>query len=186
MEKLEPGEHAPDFSAIDIHGRPVRLHGYAGRKVLLSFFRFATCPFCTVRFVRLTQEAERYAQQGLEVIAVFESSAEYIREYLNGRSMPFPVIADPDGELYARYGLKKSATGLLFGMFRIPTLLRALFDPQFRMARPDSSLLRIPADFLLDSNGRLVESYYGRDIGDHIPFKKIERFIGEGMQEVRA
>ncbi|MBE0509839.1 MAG: peroxiredoxin family protein [Chromatiales bacterium] len=182
METLKPGDRAPDFSVSDIHGNPVKLFDYGGRKVLLSFFRFATCPFCTVRFVRLTQEAERYAQQGVEIIAVFESSRDYIHEYLNKRPLPFPVIADPEGELYARYGLKKSVKGLLFGMFRMPTLLRALFDPAFHLGKPDSSVLRIPADFLIDSNGRITDSYYGSDIGDHIPFKRIDYFAGTGVQ----
>jgi thioredoxin-dependent peroxiredoxin len=184
MNTLQPGQQSPDFSMVDMNGQTIRLSDYRGKQVLLSFFRFATCPFCTVRFMQLTQEAERYAAMGIEIIAVFESSREYIQEYLGRRALPFPVIPDPEGRLYAQYGLKKSMTGLLFGMFRMLTLLRALFETDFRMGKPDSSILRIPADFLLGPDGAVVDSYYGSDIGDHIPFKRIDENALKGAQEV--
>ena len=178
MKTLHSGDQAPDFTLPGLDGRAVRLADYRGRKVLLTFFRYATCPFCTVRFVRLAQEAPRYAEQGIQVIGVFESSADYVREYLSRRGLPFPVIADPDGTLYAQYGVKKSLPGLLFGMFRMPTLLRALFDRDYRMAAPDGSLIRIPADFLIGPDRLIADAYYGSDIGDHIPFQRIDRFAG--------
>lgn len=37
----------------------------------------------------------------------------------------------------------------------------------------------LPADFLIDENGYIVEAYYGQDIGDHIPFERIENFLKE-------
>jgi peroxiredoxin len=183
MEMLQTGDIAPGFSLQDMAGTTVRLSDYRGKKVLLCFFRFATCPFCTVRFVRLAQETERYSAMGLEIVAVFESSREYIQEYLGRRPLPFPVIPDPEGVLYAAYGVKKSMSGLLFGMFRMPTLLRALFDPQFRMGKPDSSILRIPADFLIGADGTVEESYYGSDIGDHMPFRRIDEFAAPTLPE---
>ncbi len=176
MTILQAGDIAPDFTMPDLNGKPIHLAEFRGKKVLLVFFRYATCPFCTVRFVRLAQECARYVAEGIEVIGVFESSPEYIREYLSRRGLPFPIIPDPEGVLYEQYGVKHSMTGMLFGMFRMPTLLRALFDPEYRMAKPDGSMTRIPADFLIDSDQVIADAYYGSDIGDHIPFKRIDAF----------
>lgn len=183
MNTLRPGDPAPAFTRPELDGHPIRLRDYRGRKVLLVFFRYATCPFCTIRFVRLTQEAQRYADAGVQIVGVFESSADYIREYLYRRGLPFPVIPDPQGELYALYGVKKSLPGLMLGMFRLPTLLRALFDPEYRMARPDGPVTRIPADFLIDENQHIADAYYGSDIGDHIPFPRIDRFAAGALAE---
>lgn len=178
MPTLHQNDRAPDFTAFDVDGRPVRLADYRGHKVLLTFFRYATCPFCTVRFMRLAREAAQYSDRGLRIIGVFESSADYIREYvyLYRRGLPFPVIPDPRGDLYALYGARKSWLGLMLGMFRIPTLMRALFTPTYHMAAPDGSLSRIPADFLIRPDQLITEAYYGNDIGDHIPFRHINRF----------
>lgn len=182
MTRLNKGELAPDFNAQDVTGKQIRLSAFRGRKILLSFFRYATCPFCTVRFVRLAQEMERYANSGLVVIGVFESSREYIMRYIGRRGLPFPIIADPDGELYAQYGVKKSMPGMMLGMLRMPTLLRALLDPDYRMANSGGSKTRIPADFLISGDRTIVESYYGRDIGDHMPFKHIDSFALSSMR----
>ena len=31
----------------------------------------------------------------------------------------------------------------------------------------------IPADFLIDENQTIIETYYGNDFSDHIPLKKV-------------
>jgi hypothetical protein len=126
--------------------------------------------------VRLVQEAGRYSAQGIQMIAVFESSAEYIREYLYRRGLPFPVIPDPEGTLYALYGVTNSVPGLMVGMLRMPTLLRAFFSPGYRMALPDGSVTRIPADFLIGPDQTIADAHYGKDIGDHMAFRRIDRF----------
>ncbi|MEJ2452323.1 MAG: redoxin domain-containing protein [Gammaproteobacteria bacterium] len=177
MSSLKIGEPVLDFIKQDVNGKPIRLTDYRGRKVLLSFFRFASCPFCTVRFVRLANEVQHYAEAGLDIIGVFESSADYIHKYIGRRGLPFPVIADPEGELYSLYGVKKSIPGMMLGMLRMPTLLRALFDRAYKMGVPDASIMRIPADFLIEPDMTIGHTYYGSDIGDHVPFKTIEKFI---------
>jgi thioredoxin-dependent peroxiredoxin len=179
MNILKVGDHAPDFTMPDLNGQPIHLASLRGKKVLLAFFRYATCPFCTMRFVRLSQECARYSAEGVEVIGVFESTPEYIREYLSRRGLPFPIIPDPEGVLYEMYGVQNSMMGLWLGMFRMPTLLRALFDPDYRMAVPNADMTRIPADFLLGPNQEIVDVYYGKDIGDHMPFKRIDAFVAQ-------
>ncbi|MEJ2397282.1 MAG: redoxin domain-containing protein [Gammaproteobacteria bacterium] len=183
MPLLNANDFAPDFVAQDMTGKEIRLSDLKGKKILLCFFRYATCPFCTVRFVRLAQEVERYARSGLVVLGVFESSSQYIEKYISRRGLPFPVIPDPDGRLYALYGVRKSMPGLMLGMLRIPTLIRAMLDPLYRMASVDGSLARIPADFLISENGEIVMSYYGGDIGDHIPFKSVDAFAESRLRQ---
>jgi hypothetical protein len=33
---------------------------------------------------------------------------------------------------------------------------------------------------LIDERGVIADLYYGRDIGDHIPFERVDAFIGSG------
>ena len=39
----------------------------------------------------------------------------------------------------------------------------------------------MPADFLIDEHGRIIEAYYGSDAGDRIPFERIELFLARGL-----
>jgi hypothetical protein len=38
------------------------------------------------------------------------------------------------------------------------------------------TLTRIPADFLIDGEGTIADAYYGREIGDHIPYERDDDF----------
>jgi thioredoxin-dependent peroxiredoxin len=38
----------------------------------------------------------------------------------------------------------------------------------------------MPADFLIDERGRIVEAYYGNDAGDRIPMARVEQFLRAG------
>ncbi len=186
MNKLSIGDKAPDFTMKDLKGVDIKLSYYQNKKVILSFFRFATCPFCTVRFARLVQEAQHYSDNGVYIIAVFESGPDYIKKYINNQDINFPIIADPEGKLYSQYGVKKSVLGIMLGMMRLPTLMKAMFSSGYKMAKPDSSMRRIPADFLIDQEQTIIDSYYGKDIGDHIPFKRIDQiFVNDATSNLR-
>ena len=39
----------------------------------------------------------------------------------------------------------------------------------------------MPADFLIDEDGRIVETYYGGDAGDRIPLERVELFLARGL-----
>ncbi len=38
----------------------------------------------------------------------------------------------------------------------------------------------IPADFLINEEGIVVSVFAGGDIGEHIPFERVERFLTRG------
>lgn len=178
MQDLIPGDKVPDFIVEDINGNSIQMSNYVGKKTMLVFFRFASCPLCTVRFVQLVQNYSEYAAKGLNIIAIFESSPEYIRRYVTDkRKVPFPIVADLDGELYELYNVKKSITGTMLGMFRIFKMFKGMFASGFAMGKPDGSITRVPADFLIGPMLSVKESHYGSDIGDHIGLKKISAFL---------
>jgi peroxiredoxin len=45
--KLTKGTLAPALTGTSLSGKTVSLHEYAGRRVLLKFYRFASCPRAT-------------------------------------------------------------------------------------------------------------------------------------------
>ena len=181
MEKLKSGDIAPDFAVIDVNGETVRLDDYKGSKVLLTFYRFAACPFCTIHFSLMAKQAEFYEKNGMKMISIFESEAEYIRGYMTTRGLPFPVVADPLGLTYIQYAVQKSFKGVVKGMFkRLPSLIKVMLGSTYRFGKPDGSLTRIPADFIIDENGIILDAYYGKDASDNIPITQIEKRLLAG------
>lgn len=180
MKNLIRGDRAPEFETVDINGNNIQLDGNRGKNTLICFFRFASCPLCTVRFTQLLQKFSEYRDKDLNIIAVFESSPEYIKTYLNeAKKIPFPIVADLDGRLFKLYNVKKSFLAMMLGMFRMKTMFKGMRSPGYSMGKPDGSVSRVPADFLIDSLMTIEESYYGSDIGDHIPFKRIDAFLAK-------
>src|SRR5689334_15597216 len=106
--KLHTGTPAPAFQTVDLFGNPIDLAGYLGASLLLSFFRNAACAMCNLRMHALIQRHAELRRAGLEIVAVFESPAESMRQYVGKQDAPFPLIADPEAELYALYGLENS------------------------------------------------------------------------------
>lgn len=179
--KLREGQNAPNFDMTDIDGRRVSLAGYVGRTVLVSFHRAAVCPLCNLRTWHMIRRYALYQRAGLEVIAFVESSPDRAHFYLDRQRAPFPIIADREGEVYARYGLGSSllsvawARLMRWSSFREAAKLHIGGGVVRNITHMDGRMGRLPGDFLIGPDGRVRLAYYGRDPGDFILFSDLER-----------
>lgn len=170
---------APALDLVDIHGKPIAIG--AGRRTLLSFFRDAACPFCNVRVFELTHHHQNLKALGLDIVAVFGSSQAEVVHWVARHPRPFQIAADPVGASHLRYGIERSLWRKLKAIVtRVPTLLRGLRI--VGVAGLDTNNL-MPADFLVDEHGNIVEAYYGGDAGDRIPMERVELFVARGLLE---
>jgi peroxiredoxin len=172
--RLSPGQAAPPFQVRDWQGNPVGLSYPLERKLLLCFFRYASCPLCNLRVQELIRQQQRLKDHGIDILAIFQSPPERIRHYVGRQQPPFPLIPDPDRKLYHIYGVESSWGGFLRAWTAgIGKVLRAVIGKRFLPGTVEGELHRIPADFLIDIDGRLSLVYYGRDIGDHLPLEHL-------------
>ena len=172
--RLSPGEAAPAFAITDLDRRLVRLDDFRGQTLLLSFFRYASCPLCNLRIQELIREYDRLAFNGLLVLAVFQSPAERIAHYVGRQLPPFAIIPDPELKLYRSYGVESSWSGFFRAWtLGLPKVVQAVMDKGFLPGSVEGDLNRIPADFVIGPQGELVDVYYGRDIGDHMPLPRV-------------
>lgn len=170
------GDRAGSFRLTATDGTTFDLSGQADKPYLLSFFRFASCPFCNLRMHQLVT---RFGELGgkLGIVAVFDSPLENLRAHADRHHAPFPVLADPGGVAYGQYGIEHSVAGVLKGMLtRMPTMLYAMFAKGYWPNRIEGSMTTMPADFLVDAGGVIHHAYYGKDEGDHLPFDEVKRF----------
>ena len=176
--KLFAPESAPALGLMDIHGRPIAIGGN-GRRTLLSFFRDAACPFCNFRIYELTHHHQSLAALGLDIVAVFGSSREEVLRFVAQHPRPFRIAADPVGASHKRYGIERSSWRKLKAIVtRVPTLVRGLRIVGLAGLNTNNLL---PADFLIDEDGRIVETWYGTDAGDRIPLERVELFLARGL-----
>lgn len=171
---------APDFDVIDIYDNRHKLSDYRGKKVMLSFYRYASCTFCNLRIAELIRVYPEFSKANMEFLAVFQSPKEKVLEHAGVLKPPFPVIPDPERALYKLYGVEQSSKLKYFvGLLHFKKLFTA-FSKGLIRGRKDGDQFLIPADFLIDENQKIHTAYYGKDISDHISVDVIRKFINDG------
>lgn len=96
MGKLKIKDKAIQFHVSDYRGQAIDLIEFKDQKVLISFFRGASCPFCNMRVQELIKRYPDFKEQKINIITFFASSKEDIANYAGKQNTPFPVIPDPD------------------------------------------------------------------------------------------
>jgi len=178
----------PGFAPVWSLSLPVEdypLENYAGWHLLLSFYRPAVCPLCSLRLAHLIDRAPAYARQGLALLAVFESRPTETLRYLPGLRVPFPVIGDAEGQLYALYGLEASllraAWGWIWrrGAFREAARRGLGGSMRQNLTQTPGPMGRLPGDFLIGPDLRIKRAYYGHDAGDFMLFAEIDAYVAD-------
>ncbi|NJN26761.1 MAG: redoxin domain-containing protein [Cyclobacteriaceae bacterium] len=176
---MKKGEKAILGKSRDIYGNEISLDEFEGQKILLSFLRTAACPFCNLRVNEMIKKQREWEFKDVVIIAVFASPASEILKYAGKQNPSFAIIADPTESLYRKYGIEHSLLGKIKAMQRLKEMMQIMTKGYFNV----ESLIEktvMPADFLINESGTIVQAYYGKDFGDHIPFEQVETWINSG------
>lgn len=169
---LKEGDQATGWSGVDVWQRDV---SWPDGKTwyYLSFHRFASCPFCQLRTHELIKNHHRFLEKNVEIISIWPSTPELLLEYAGGDQTPFPMISDPQKQIYRSFGVvHKGLSGALRLMFHPGLILNSMKSRKGDI-KPDADPMLFPAGFLIDPEGRVAMAYYGRHYGDHTPIDSI-------------
>jgi peroxiredoxin len=112
-DRVAEGQPAPEFTAETASGEQVALSDYAGRPVILNFWA-TWCAPCRVEMPALQAASERYADQGVVVLAVNAlESRDQVTGFMDELGLTFPVVLDPDGEIIDLYEVRVFPTTVL-------------------------------------------------------------------------
>jgi peroxiredoxin len=178
--KLQKGDDALDFTVLDMYGKETQLSSFKGRKIVLSFYRNAGCPFCNRRVHQLISRKSRLLTSDTQLIFLFESSNKKLQEsaFLQEVS-PYPLIGNSDRSIFAQYHVEKSLLGVLKTPF-MSSFFKALRDtrPLNLPADKEASSSQMPADFFIDENFTIVRAHYGAHMDDHVSLEDLMAFAG--------
>jgi len=177
--RIRDGEPARDFQVEDLFGRMISLEDFRGKRLMLSFYRYASCPLCNLRVHRLIELFPRFREKGLEMLAFFQSPAETIYRYVGKQDAPFSIVPDPGHEVYRLYGVESSLAGFLKAGLKVGDMISAV-RKGFLPGTMDGAKTLVPADFLIGPDLIVEKAYYGKDIGDHLPVADIEAWLDRG------
>jgi thiol-disulfide isomerase/thioredoxin len=142
--KLGPGVLAPDFSAFDLAGKEVRLADYRGKVLVLDFWA-TWCGPCVASMPHTNEVAAKYADQGVVVLAVCTGDKRArFEDWVKLKAKAYPAMTfafDPHEQ-----GTPEEKNRASFAFYGVSA---------------------IPAQFILDREGRIVASTDGYVTGDN-------------------
>jgi hypothetical protein len=159
-----------------------------GGLVHLQFRRFAGCPVCNLHLRSVVARHDEIVAAGVREVVVFHSPADELR--VHASDLPFAVVADPHKRLYRAFGVEAG--------------LRALLDPRawgpivraigaalrgrhaLPSATPHGGRLGLPADFLIDRDGRVLSCRYGEHVYDQWSVDELLALAVRAAEDGRA
>lgn len=120
--RLTSGEKVKNINLPAIDGSSFDLQSLKGKPYMISFFRFAACPFCNMRMHELVKRYDEFGED-FSIVAIFDSSIGNLTKHTKKHGAPFSVLADKSNKYYKAYGIEHSLAGMLKGVIcRFPTL----------------------------------------------------------------
>ena len=176
MPTLSSGDKAPQFTLPAIDGSTFNMADMQGKRVILTFFRFSTCPLCNMRIRRIVQRWNEFSKDAV-MVAVFDAKVGDLQKRMKKHDAPFVVVADETYEQFNKNGVKKSFFKFMWGAMRSPlTLLQATLRGYVPLTLSISKLSTIPVDILIDEDGKVVEAHYCKDTADHLSLDRMIAF----------
>lgn len=111
-QELIVGETAPDFRLPANTGSDIALSDYAGKKVVLFFVREYIWMQCRAHVAQLGRMNDEFVKAGAQILVILGDSLDQARSYAEQLKAPFPVLADPEREIYQLFELTKNFIGI--------------------------------------------------------------------------
>jgi peroxiredoxin Q/BCP len=121
MDRLSPGDTAPDFTLPDDQGNEVSLASLRGRKVIVYFYPAAMTPGCTKQACDFTESLDSLQAQGFEVLGISPDKPEKLATFRERDALTITLLSDADRAVmtsYAAFGEKKLYGKVVQGVIR--------------------------------------------------------------------
>ena len=172
--KIKKGD-VLDIELPTSEGKIFNLKETNGKKILLSFYRIASCSLCNLRISQITKRWNELGQN-FQHVSIWHAPQDFLKKNMDKHNIPFIALADEKYKYFSKYSVERSiGKTLLAFIYRLPSFILAIikgFIPfQFK-----GYMDIVITDVLIDEKGKVVEVQYGRDIGHHFSFEKIKDF----------
>ena len=176
MPRLEIGDDAPPISLPAIDGTTFEMSAMKGKRVIFTFFRFSSCPFCNIRINRIMKRWDEFPVDTV-MVGVFDAEISELTKRMAKHKPKFTIIADESYQHFLAHGVEKSAFRVMLAPMRAPlTTIEAIFRGYIPMTLSMSKMSTLPVDVLIDEGGKVVEAHYCKDTVDHLPIDRLISF----------
>lgn len=132
LRNLKVGQPAPDFTLVDLAGKPVTLSSFQGQKAVVLDFWATWCAPCRMALPDLQSLADKYADRDLEILALDQSEgAGQVRGFIERKQYTLKVLLDQGNAVGEAYGVRGIPTTVLIDKIGV---VRSIFVGPFARA----------------------------------------------------
>lgn len=106
------GTPAPEFELPDQDGQLHSLEDYRDQWVVLYFYPKDETPGCTTEACEFRDNIFAFRDLGVQILGVSLDDVASHKAFAENHSLPFPLLADSDGETSTAYGVKTRMFGM--------------------------------------------------------------------------
>src|SRR5271168_5347132 len=97
------GTAAPDFTLNSQDGKPISLHDYKGKWVVLYFYPKDMTTGCTIEAHNFQRDQEKYNAKNAVILGVSVQDEKSHQEFCAKESLTFKLLADTKQEVSEKY-----------------------------------------------------------------------------------
>lgn len=176
-KKIAPGlvlgSTAPNFSLLNQDGKVVRLSNLLGRGfVILSFYRGDWCGHCRKELIELQNNYDKIKSFNAQIVGISPQTPEKAKSLGNNLKITFPLLSDPKQETIRDYNIH----------FELHQEIQEVYQSNFKLNLPKLTAnetweLPVPATFILNQNGIVVDKFVKMDYTKRIEINYILEFL---------
>jgi peroxiredoxin Q/BCP len=106
------GSPAPEFELPDQIGQLHSLEDYRDQWVVLYFYPKDETPGCTTEACEFRDNIFKFVELNAQILGVSLDDVESHKAFADNYDLPFPLLADSDGDLSSAYGVKTRMFGM--------------------------------------------------------------------------
>jgi thioredoxin-dependent peroxiredoxin len=104
MDRLSPGDPAPDFTLPSDAGDEVSLSELRGKKVIVYFYPAAMTPGCTKQACDFTDSLDSLRGAGYEVLGISPDAPTKLAKFREKDGLTIRLLSDADKSVMTAYG----------------------------------------------------------------------------------
>ena len=104
MDRLSPGDPAPDFTLPSDAGDEVSLSDLRGKKVIVYFYPAAMTPGCTKQACDFTDSLDSLKGAGYEVLGISPDAPAKLAKFREKDGLTIRLLSDADKSVMTAYG----------------------------------------------------------------------------------
>ncbi|HLP87449.1 MAG TPA: peroxiredoxin-like family protein [Nostocaceae cyanobacterium] len=157
-QTLNIGDTVPNFTLPNAFGQLVELQTLLNQgAVVISFYRGAWCPFCSLELMELEQTLPAIKMLGATLIAISPQILEYTLLTIQEHELTYNVLIDKNNYVARQFGI----------VFQVPRYLRDfLLELGYNLAKYNANKffeLPIPATYIVNRNGEIIYAFVEPD-----------------------